>query len=490
MMFRPGNHATPLVSALTLFGCAAGAGPTAPTRPAQPTGWADQIALRDAPDLDPSPTAVEVKLDARLAPLEIRPGVMTQMWTYEGGLPGPLIRAHVGDRVTVHFTNHLPEDSSVHWHGIRLPAAMDGVPGHTQPPVHNGGAFDYSYVVPDASLFWYHPHFDSSAQVGFGLYGPLLVEDPNELGDAAASADLGDPVVMVLSDLALDDAGALEDANTGGEFGTLFGREGDVLLVNGKVTPTIKARRGLRQRWRIVNSAKSRFYQLALDGHTFIQIGNDGGFLEAPVETEKLVVLPGGRADVVFVPKGAPGTTVPVRWVPYDRGFGSTFNRPEQIVFNVQFTDDPPYEDEAPLPTHLRTVEPIPLDTAITRAISLTQDIVDGKTVLGINGVPFSQSTALEATTGDTEIWSIDNTTDWDHPFHLHGFFFQPLDDDGAPLASPEWRDTFDVPLHKKKLIAVKYDDRAGMWMFHCHVLDHAEGGMMGMLMLHEKGSP
>jgi FtsP/CotA-like multicopper oxidase with cupredoxin domain len=467
-----------VAAALLGLGCAAGAPSPEPAgRPAQPAGWADELQLAEATDLNPSPTIVEVALDARPASLQLMPGVTTPSWTYNGTVPGPLIRAHVGDRVIVHFTNHLPESSTVHWHGVRLPAAMDGVPGHTQQAVATGGAFDYSFVVPDASLFWYHPHFDSAAQVGDGLYGPLLVEDPSE------PADLGDPTVIVLSDVALNADGTLEDPTASGDFGTLFGREGNVLLVNGKVLPTLLARPGLRQRWRIVNSAKSRFFQLAMEGHTFVQIGNDGGFLEAPVETDRVLVLPGGRVDLLVVPTGAAGSTVAVREVPYDRGYGSTFGRSDEPLFNIRFTDDAPVVD-APLPPRLRTIAPLALDTAVSRSIDLTQDVVDNKLVLGINGIPFSDSQPFTAHTGDTEVWTINNTTDWDHPFHLHGFFFQPLDDAGAPLPSPEWRDTFDIPQHKTKMIAVKYDDREGMWMFHCHVLDHAEGGMMGMLML------
>jgi FtsP/CotA-like multicopper oxidase with cupredoxin domain len=467
---------------LTALGCAAGAPPAIqpppPSRPAQPSGWDDALRLREAVDINPAPDVVEVNLDARVAPVELRPGVITQTWTYDGGVPGPLIRAHVGDRVIVHFTNHLPEETTIHWHGVRLPAAMDGVPGHTQDAVPPGGAFDYSFIVPDASLFWYHPHFNSGAQVGDGLYGALLVEGSGE------PEGLGDPLVLVLSDVSLNDDGTLMDPNSGGDFGLLFGREGNVLLVNGKVQPTIVARNGLRQRWRIVNASKARFYQVALEGHTFTRIGGDGGFVEAPIESERLLVLPGGRADVLVTPSGQPGTTVPVRWIPYDRGFGATYNRPEENVFNVRFVDDPAVQDAA-VPARLRTIAPLDLTDSIARSVDLTQDVLAGKLVLGINGVPSWDAQPFFARVGDTEVWTINNLMAWDHPFHLHGFFFQPLDPvTGAALASPEWTDTYNVPKDGSVKLAVKYDDRPGMWMFHCHVLDHADGGMMGMLML------
>jgi FtsP/CotA-like multicopper oxidase with cupredoxin domain len=467
---------------VAVVGCAGGSGGADPSgRPAQPEGWDEAIALASTPDLDPDAKVVEVNLDARVTSLEIQAGTTTSAWTYNGTIPGPLIRAHVGDHLIVHFTNHLPADTTVHWHGVRLPSSMDGVPGHTQPPVASGGSFDYEFDLPDAGLFWYHPHVDSAVQVGDGLYGAILVEDP---AAASVESSFGDETVLVLSDIDVTADGALGDPTTGGDFGTLFGRQGQVILVNGKVKPTILARPGLRQRWRIVNAAKSRYFQLALDGHTFTRIGGDGGLIPAPVTTDKLLVIPGGRADVVFTPSGQPGTTLPVRWIPYDRGYGTDYMIPAEDVFYVQFADKVGI-DEAPLPAALRAIAPIDTSAAMARELDLTQDLSTGKLVLGINGVPSWEAAPYKARVGDTETWTIVNTMDFDHPFHLHGFFFQPLDPTtGAALASPEWRDTYNVPQHSMVQIAVKYDDRPGMWMFHCHILDHADAGMMGMLLL------
>jgi FtsP/CotA-like multicopper oxidase with cupredoxin domain len=470
-------------------GCAAGApgssavGPGG--RPTQPEGWDREVTLPTTPDLDPSPNVVEINLDARVASQTFLPGTTTPAWTYNGAVPGPFIRARVGDRVVAHFTNHLPEDSTVHWHGIRLTADMDGVPGHTQPPVPPGGSFDYSFVVPDAGLFWYHPHVASAQEVGDGLYGAILVEDP-AAPDSAQAATFGDDLVLVLSDIDLNPDGSLGDPNTGGDFGALFGREGNTLLVNGRVKPTIRARVGLRQRWRIVNAAKSRFYQLALDGNTFTLIGVDGGFIPAPIADQPMiVVVPGGRADVVVEPKGTPGSTSTVRWIPYDRGYGSTYMIPPQDLFNVELTSDAPWAETNALPAQLRAIEPLDTSQAIPRTISLTQDMVNGQLVLGIDDVPASMATPLPAKLGTTEVWRVENTMDFDHPFHFHGFFFQPLDPDtGAALPAPQWLDTYDVPQKKTVQFAIKYDDRPGMWMFHCHVLDHADAGMMGMILL------
>src|SRR5947208_16796597 len=143
----------------------------------QPTGWDRDLKLREAVDRNPDPHIVEIDLDARIAAVEVAPGVRADAWTYDGGIPGPLIRAHAGDRLIVHFTNHLPQPTTVHWHGIRVPIQMDGVPDISQPEIKTGETFTYDFVARDAGLFWYHPHVMSAAQVGYGLSGALLVED-------------------------------------------------------------------------------------------------------------------------------------------------------------------------------------------------------------------------------------------------------------------------------------------------------------------------
>ena len=202
--------------------------------PASPARWEGGAALADAPDVNPDPRIVEINLEARVADVEIATGQRVAAWTYNGGLPGPLIRVRVGDRLIVHFTNRLPKPTTVHWHGLRVPIQMDGVPGISQPDVAPGSTFTYDFVVPDAGLYWYHPHVMSAAQVGFGLYGALLVDDPAE----SFSTPI-DEVVMVLSDIEIDQRGTLEDPDSGGSTGMAFGREGNHVLVNGREQPTL-----------------------------------------------------------------------------------------------------------------------------------------------------------------------------------------------------------------------------------------------------------
>lgn len=263
------------VLALAVGLAAVGAVPASAQRPSLlPAGWDAEIKLAEAPDRNPDPRIVEVEIVAKLAEVEVAPSTRVTAWTYNGGLPGPLIRARVGDRLIVHFRNELEQDTTIHWHGIRVPIEMDGVPGISQPPVKTGETFVYDFVVPDSGLFWYHPHVMSAAQVGYGLYGPLLVEDPDE------DVGVADALTIVLSDIGIGPRGLLEPADSGGSAGMVFGREGNHVLVNGRVRPSIRARVGVPQRWRIVNTAKSRFFFLDLGGQPFIKIGGDGGIQE------------------------------------------------------------------------------------------------------------------------------------------------------------------------------------------------------------------
>ncbi|HEY0712157.1 MAG TPA: multicopper oxidase domain-containing protein, partial [Polyangia bacterium] len=122
--------------------------PPNPTAPGQPAGWDDDLRVRQLEDINPDPRTVEVNIEARIAPVTLRPGTTTKAWTYNGSVPGPLIRANVGDRVIVNFTNNLPEETTIHWHGLRIPVEMDGVPKHSGPAIRSGGTVRYDFTVP------------------------------------------------------------------------------------------------------------------------------------------------------------------------------------------------------------------------------------------------------------------------------------------------------------------------------------------------------
>jgi FtsP/CotA-like multicopper oxidase with cupredoxin domain len=447
------------------------AGAVAEAQTLQPDGWDAGLKLSEAPDANPDPKIVEVTLEARVAPLEIKPGVRTDTWTYNGGLPGPLIRARRGDRVIVHFSNRLPQPTTVHWHGVQVPIEMDGVPGISQAPVETGGTFTYDFVVPDAGLFWYHPHVMSAAQVGFGLYGPLLVADPDD------PIKVDDELVLVLSDIATDDDGKLHAADSGGIVGALLGREGNHVLVNGRVRPTMTVRDGALQRWRIVNAAKSRYFELVLgDGQPFELIGVDGGHMEYSVKRWTIVLGPGERADVLVAPR-LNGQSLTLITNPFNRGYGSVEYRSAEDLIVFQPADMPSIA-AAELPKVTRDIPAMSADGATPIAIDLVMTKAQGITGFALEGGPFWRKSSVRAAVGDKQLWTITNKAIWAHPIHLHGFFFQEVDEKGVPLSPRAWKDTIHVPVDETRRFLVKLD-RRGSWMFHCHILDHAEIGLM-----------
>jgi FtsP/CotA-like multicopper oxidase with cupredoxin domain len=290
---------------------------------------------------------------------------------------------------------------------------------------------------------------------------------------------------MILSDIGLDEQGQVLPVDNGGEFGDLFGREGSVLLVNGKVRPTLKVRNGKQQRWRIINATRARYYNIRLRNHRFMRLGGDNGLAARSSDVYNLIVTPGERADAVFTPADAPGSRNVLRWVPTERGYGSTFSRSSEDMLYIETVADAPVTPE-PIPTELRAIEPLDLTNATERTLELTIAITRSNVEMGMSGQPYWKAKPLEASLRETEIWRIVNNTDFSHPFHLHGYFFQVLD----PGRVLEWKDTVNVPTKSELTLAVRFDDRPGVWMYHCHILDHAEAGMMGTLIVRDPNAP
>ncbi len=471
---------TSLALAALLAGCGGDDGntndePPLPDTSGAPAGWADEVPLAILEDIDPAADVVEVALEAKVATVEYRPGVATEVWTYNGTVPGPMLRAKVGDTVVVHFTNHLPEATTIHWHGLRVPAEMDGA-GHMTTAIEPGASFDYRFVVPDAGLFWFHPHVRSDVQVEKGLYGTVLVEDP-------AQPDLGDTVTLVLDDVALRADGSLAPPGSGGHMEEMIGRQGNTLLVNGRIAPTLLARAGRPQHWRLVNTANARYFHLEIPGHRIVRVGGDAGLVPAPVERDSLLLVPGERAEIVVTPVGEPGDRIVVRNLPYERGHGTGLEDPAEL-FAVEIADLPA-EQTPQLPSILGTVEPIVVDgSEPVQTVALSEVMNHTQMIFRINGQAWPDVEPLTATVGETQVWEVTNETNMDHPFHLHGFFFQVQEVNGAAPALREWKDSVNVPAEGTLRFAVRYDDRPGGWMFHCHILEHAELGMMGELQL------
>jgi FtsP/CotA-like multicopper oxidase with cupredoxin domain len=379
----------------------------------------------------------------------------------------------VGDRLIVHLTNDLPQPTTIHWHGVRVPIEMDGVPEVSQPAIRRGQSFTYDFILRDAGLFWYHPHVMSAAQVGFGLYGALLVDDPAE----DARIGVQDELTLVLSDIGFNDHGTLESADSGGSAGMVFGREGEYVLVNGRRLPSIRARSGALQRWRIVNAAKSRYFKLYFEGQPFTIIGGDGGLQEHSVTTHTPLVAPGERLDVIVTPRGKPGSQMVLLAALYNRGYGSVEFRSPEPLLTVEFSEDL-HLPTPPIPSVTRTITP-PVASEAT-LVPMTLTLPRAPAEFCINGVPHWEAKPYLAKLGETQLWIVKNDTKWDHPFHLHGFSFIVLDEKDEPLRPLAWKDTVNIPMEKTARLLVHFDERPGEWMFHCHILDHADGGMMG----------
>jgi FtsP/CotA-like multicopper oxidase with cupredoxin domain len=440
------------------IGCGAGRVPTE-------NAWID---LTPAADENPDPEVVEVSIEARLARKTYVPGVATNVLSYNGIVPGPLIEAKQGNELVVHFKNSLPMGTTIHWHGVRVPNAMDGSMA-VQMPVAQGESFDYRFPLPDAGLFWFHPHMMEDVEVQEGLFGVIRVRGPSE-----PAAD--DEHIVVLDDVSLDKTGqfpATIDSDT-----EMIGREGNVLLVNGVVMPLLEWRRGGLERLRIVNVANARFFNLALAGYTFRIIGTDGGLVQEPYDVERLLVVPGERYDVMLLAKGEPGDEVVLIDEPYNRGH-DTGKEPAVPLAKLRISATPPLSGRA-LPGSFPAIERLPAADADT-TITFDETYVDGHPRFTVDGKEYPDVPPIGFADGSVHVIDLVNNAQMDHPFHLHGFFFQPLREAGValPVGRLANKDTLNLPQKTTTRIVARFD-RPGAWMYHCHILEHVERGMMG----------
>jgi len=427
------------------------------------------------------PGVVEVSLTAAPARLRLQPGgPLVQVYAFNGTVPGPTLAVHEGDSVIIHFHNGLPQATTVHWHGLHLPADQDGSPLYPLPP---GASHDYAFRLArgSAGTYWYHPHPDevSARQVAMGLYGAIIVRAKD---DPLAALGIPDKL-LILSDNRFDSSGAIsfpDSTSIAAEIDLENGREGNVLFVNGQVRPTIPIRPGEVQRWRIVNASAARIYRLSLPGQRLIRVGTDGGLFEHPVQDSAILLANSGRLEVLVRGTLPPGTSAALQDLPYDRYMPQT--RPAdwdstRALLDLAETAGPPVPPVR-IPDELRVVPPIDTtDVAARRVLVMSQGQIDGKR-MDVHRVD------IHARLNTTEIWTIQNVVGMDHPFHLHGFQAQVLDRGGVPEPFPSWNDLINVPKHSSVRIVVRFDDYPGRWMYHCHILDHEDEGMMGVLEL------
>lgn len=410
-------------------------------------------------------TAQVVELEARETRWEIGGGLTVSGFGYNGQVPGPVIEAKQGVPLEVRFTNRLSEPTLIHWHGLRIPAAMDGTQ-HVQRPVRPGETFTYRFTPPDAGTFWYHPHANEIEQLEKGLYGALIVR-----GDDEPLVDREQ--ILVFDDVKIGKEGQI--AKFGGLKQRHDGREGDVRLINGKQEPELTIAAGQTERWRIINASSARYVRLSIGGAPFRIIGTDGGLIEAPVEVTEVLLPAADRVEILVGPF-AEGQVIAVESLKYNRMTMGKRGNERFATLKV----GPAKPSVTAIPNRLRTIEPLAsADAAPTRTVKMSVgfSIRRGMDFL-VNGERHHHDKPVRV--GDLQVWDVVNSSLMDHPFHLHGFFFQVLSVDGKAPAFRSWEDVVNLPPRSTVRIAWMPEDRPGSWMYHCHILEHHEAGMMG----------
>jgi FtsP/CotA-like multicopper oxidase with cupredoxin domain len=437
---------------------------------------------------------LERRLTARpgFAQLRVAPGPRTEIWGYDGAAPGPQLRLRQGDTLRIAVENRLEQETTVHWHGVRVPNAMDGVPHLTQSPIASGETFVYEFEVPDAGTYWYHPHHNSSQQVGRGLYGALIVEerDPYPV-DRELTWLLGDWRLLPNGDIS-DDFDAFMDASHGG-------RVGNTVTINGRAPEPVPVRAGERVRLRLINAANARIFGLRFEGHRPWVIALDGQPVEPHEPEDGLIVLgPAMRVDLVLDLMGGSGERFTVRDAFYK---GLEFDLTE-----LAYGAEPPLRAAAsgPPPALPANTMPEPdlgragrhevlfeggMMGGLRRAMVAghradMREMMKHRVVWAVNGVA-AVGHALEPVAtvarGGACLLELRNDTRWHHPIHLHGHSFRVLSRNGKPTARREWQDTVLLQPEERAEIAFVADN-PGDWMLHCHILEHQAAGMMAVL--------
>ena len=410
-------------------------------------------------------------------------GVETRTLGINGPYLGPTLRMRAGETVQMHVTNRIGDSTTLHWHGFHLPASADGGPHQV---IEDGATWSPRFVVKQrASMFWYHSHMvpRSGHQIYHGLAGLMYVDDEDS-ARLELPSDYGvDDVPLVLQDRAFNPDGSLT-------YGVSSrGMRGNVLLVNGTVRPYFAARTD-KLRLRLLNGSNARFHTVGFaDGRTFHHIDTDGGLLERPHETWRITLAPGERAQIVVdLDDGRPALlrtfATPSFGMMGEDGMMTPMTD-SQLTFHV--LDIQPGAGRIrlpPLPERLISLDqPDP-----SRAVSLRRFVLhEGRR---INGKAMDMNRIDETVrVGTMEIWQIDNASMMSHPFHIHDVQFRILEGDGA-LPSPGemgLKDTVVVPPNGRVRLLLSFADYAdpdSPYMYHCHILEHEDAGMMGQFVV------
>ncbi|MFB7796753.1 multicopper oxidase family protein [Isoptericola sp. NPDC056134] len=426
------------------------------------------------------------RLTAQEGTTELLPGTRTPTWGYDGPYLGPTLRAERGEQVAVEVTNDLPETTSVHWHGMHLPAAMDGGPHQAVEP---GATWRPTWTIDQpAATLWYHPHphGETEKHVYRGLAGLFLLDD-----DASRAADLPreygvDDVPVVVQDKVIGDDGRLVLKDDGGEPGTL----GSTVVTNG-VAGAYQRVTTERVRLRLLNGSTARTYALGFADRGMDLVATDGGLLDAPVRLDHVRLAPGERAEVVVAMQ--PGETTRLHSseadlggvaAPFAVGGNDAFD-----VLELRAADELATSPEPSWGRSRHAAEDALHEEHAT--VTRTFDL-DERT---INGERMDAGRVDEvATVGSTEVWEVRNTIPMPHSFHVHDVQFRVLTIDGeAPppgLAGP--KDTVYLEPRRTYRLLMRFEDYTDdvlPYMYHCHMLLHEDEGMMGQLLVVEPGS-
>lgn len=446
--------------------------------------------------LDPAPSADgrrHYRLTLAPGSSELLPDRRTRTLGANGPFLGPTLRARRGDRVTVDVRNRLPEDTTLHWHGMLLPAAMDGGP-HQMISAGAGWSPHWTVRQPAATL-WYHPHPHGStaSHVYRGVAGMIILDDEHTERTGMPRAYGVDDVPVIIQDKNFHDDGRLDFTETrltesvagADNLGIL----GDTILVNGTYDPYLKVTTR-RVRLRLLNCSNARVYWLGFtDGRTFHLVATDTGLLARPRALDRLLLAPGERAEIVVEFK--PGDDVVLRShePALDLGFPTERFMGGDDTFDIlALRAARELRDSPSLPTRIAGAPALveAPEGATRRHFEFTGLQINGKTM---------DMTRIDEVipAGATEIWEIERGDQWVHVFHVHGAVFQVLDVDGEqpPPYARGPKDTVYLYEFGRMRLAVRFDDHTderSPYMYHCHVLRHEDEGMMGQFTVVEPG--
>lgn len=406
----------------------------------------------------------------------------TAVLAYNGTVSGPVVTMSQGAAFKATVTNGLEHGTTVHWHGIRLPNAMDGVPGISQPPIRPGAAFHYAFTPPDAGTFWYHPHDHTAHQMGRGLAGALIVREPEP-------PPFDRELLWVLQDWAFDDHDQFIPGFDTPMEAMMSGRIGSTVTINGLPPAPIGLRAGERIRLRLINACLARFMALRFAGHRVRVIALDGQPVVEPFAPAdgRVLIGPAQRVDLQLDAIGEPGTRYPVT----DDFYGTR---------NAYRLVDLAYLDRPALRTSTRGIvlpqNPVPqpdLRHPVRHRLDITGGMMgsmgmaaDGRpaAIWGIaSGRRVSDGMAPIFTIprGRTAVLTLVNHTSFWHPMHLHGYSYSVISRNGIAARHPHLRDT--VVLRPKDRVEIAFAaDHPGDWMFHCHVIEHQANGLMTVI--------